>query len=734
MYSRCVCTILLLAAIPVMLRASAGVTVRGITHDPEHRPIAGAEVTIHSELSGLSAAARSNANGEFEFTNLAPGDYTITTIAPGFQRSTQSIRVDPANNPVLHMWMRLAVMKQSVKVSGAPAALSTQTSTTQTAVSASEIAETPGASRSGSLAMITDFVPGATVVHDMLHIRGGHQESWFLDGIPVVNTNIASNVGPVIDPKNVESLQVQTGGYSSEYGDRTYGFFNAVTPSGFSRNNELDLITSYGSFNQTDDLLSLGSHTERFAYYASVDGNRSDLGLSTPSPAVLHDQTSGLGGFGSVLYNPNPSNQLRFITSVRGEHYQIPNTAEQQANGIRDLDIEHDAMFGITWAHTSPGGTMLTVSPFYHFNRANYVGGSGDRPFILNDNRRSTYGGALATAARTWGKHNASAGFEAWSQSDDTFFGLKAAPAAEILAQRFSPSGNAEALFGEDQYRLSSWLTINAGVRLSHYGGLISENAASPRIGAAIQFPRLKWVLHGYYAQYYQPPPLDTVSGPLLSFAGREGYGFVPLRGERDVQHDVGLLIPLRRWQIEADHFRTSAHNFLDHDEIGNSDIFFPLTDLAALIQGTEVTLRSPDFFGRGRVNVVYSNQTATGLGPVTGGLLSDVSFGRFYLDHDQRNTVSAVANVQLPLRSWAAFSYGFGSGFLDGDGPRHLPSHSVVNLAVGKSLGERFSVSVNALNLAGARFMMDNSNTFGGSHYVNPREIYVQFRWRFAY
>lgn len=732
MYSRCVCAILLLAVIPGAL--TAAVTVHGITHDPEHRPIAGAEVTIHAERVGLSAADRSNAEGEFEFRNLEPGEYVITATAPGFQRLTETIKVDAANNPVLHLWMRLAAMKQSVQVSGAPAVLSAQTSTTQTVVSAAEIAETPGASRAGSLAMITDFVPGATVVHDMLHVRGGHQESWFLDGIPLVNTNIASNAGPVIDPKNIESLQVQTGGYSSEYGDRTYGFFNAVTPSGFSRNNELDLVTSYGSFNQTDDLLSLGSHTERFAYYASVAGNRSDLGLSTPSPAVLHDQTSGLGGFGSILYNPNPSNQLRFITSLRGEHYQIPNTAEQQAGGIRDLDIERDGMFGFTWAHTGPGGAIFTVSPFYHFNRADYVGGSGDRPFILNDNRRSAYAGALAAAAGTWGKHSASAGFEVWSQHDDTAFGLKASPAEVILAQRFNPSGNAEALFGEDQYRLASWLTINAGVRLSHYGGLISENAASPRIGAAIQIPRLKWVLHGYYAQYYQPPPLDTVSGPLLSFASQEGYGFIPLRGERDVQHDVGLLIPFGRWKIEADHFRTSAHNFLDHDEIGNSDIFLPLSDLAALIQGTEVTLRSPELLGCGRVNVVYSNQTATGLGPVTGGLLGDATFGRFYLDHDQRNTLGVVANVQLPLRSWASFSYGYGSGFLDGNGPRHLPSHSLANFAVGKSLGERFSISVNALNLAGARFMLDNSNTFGGSHFVNPREIYVQLRWRFQY
>ena len=105
-------------------------------------------------------------------------------------------------------------------------------------VSPQEIAQTAGADQTNSLAMITDFTPGAYMVHDMLHMRGGHQVNWFFDGIPVVNTNIAANVAPLINPKNVEELEIERGGFSSEYGDRTYGFFNVVTPSGFERNNE----------------------------------------------------------------------------------------------------------------------------------------------------------------------------------------------------------------------------------------------------------------------------------------------------------------------------------------------------------------------------------------------------------------------------------------------------------------------------------------------------------------
>jgi hypothetical protein len=42
------------------------------------------------------------------------------------------------------------------------------------------------------------------------------------------NTNIACNVGAQIDPKDIDYLETQRGGYSAENGDRTYGVFNVV--------------------------------------------------------------------------------------------------------------------------------------------------------------------------------------------------------------------------------------------------------------------------------------------------------------------------------------------------------------------------------------------------------------------------------------------------------------------------------------------------------------------------
>ena len=63
-----------------------------------------------------------------------------------------------------------------------------------------------------------------------------------------------------------------------------------------------------------------------------------------------------------------------------------------------------------------------------------------------------------------------------------------------------------------------------------------------------------------------------------------------------------------------------------------------------------------------------------------------------------------------------------------------YLPGHTTVDLTLGKNFGEKFTVSVTGLNIANRHLLIDNSLTFGGFHYNDPREIYVEFRWRFHY
>jgi outer membrane receptor protein involved in Fe transport len=730
-----------LISLAAALSATIFGTVSGLIHDPQHRPVQGAQVTLRAASSAWAQSVASDSSGEFRFDAVPLGEYLVKIEVSGFAPQEQKLTLGSGRDARLHFSLAVAQANETVEVTGTPATVNTESSTTSSLISRQQIAETPGADQTNSLNMITNYVPSAYLVHDQLHIRGGHQVSWLVDGVPVPNTNIASNVGPQFDPKDVDYLEVQRGGYSAEYGDRTYGVFNVVTRSGFERDRQGELVASYGSFDQTNDQISFGDHTERFAYYGSLSGYRTGLGLETSSTEILHDQAAGLSGFGSLIFNKTPSDQFRLVTSLRGDHYQVPNDPDQQALGIRDVENERDDFVNASWLHTIGSGTVLTVSPFYHFNRAHYIGdyiGQPDPDVVIpEDDRGSNYFGGVASLAVTRGKHNARAGFQVFGARDNQLFGIVTSDGSNPpLHQREIVTGNAEALFLEDQYKLTSWLTLNGGVRLTHFGSTVSENAADPRIGAAIRIPRLNWVLRGFYGRYYQAPPLLTVNGPLLAQAAQQGFAFLPLRGERDEQHEFGLTIPLKGWTFDVSNFRTGAKNFFDHDVLGNSNIFFPLTLERARIHGWEVTSSSPLVAHRVSWRLAYSHQYAEGAGSVTGGLtdFTPPDVGYFFLDHDQRDTLSTGFNFQLPRRIWSDFNLNYGSGFLDGEGPQHLPPHTTFDLSLGKSFGENWNVRVTGLNLANHHYLLDNSNTFGGTHFYNPREISVQVKYRFHF
>ena len=183
-------------------------------------------------------------------------------------------------------------------------------------------------------------------------------------------------------------------------------------------------------------------------------------------------------------------------------------------------------------------------------------------------------------------------------------------------------------------------------------------------------------------------------------------------------------------------HFRTGARNFFDHDVLGNSNIFFPLTLEHARIRGWEVSASSPRLAGRVSWRLAYSHQYAQWNGGITGGLFTaDLCEEPLcFLDHDQRDTLTTGANLNLPWRAWADFGASYGSGFVNGNGPQHLPSHATYDLSLGKQFGENWNVRVTGLNLGNRHYLLDNSNTFGGTHFANPREISVQMKYRFRF
>ncbi|HTC16813.1 MAG TPA: TonB-dependent receptor [Steroidobacteraceae bacterium] len=720
--------------LPYWVCAAGFGTVHGIVHDAEHRPVSGVELQLRAVNSAWSADGRSDEAGTFSFPNVPLGDYLLRASESSFVTAELHLTVVAGATPSTHVQLTAASGTATVTVRANAAPPTADSFTPTTLVSRSDIEQTPGADRSNSVAMITDFVPGAYEVHDQLHVRGGHQTSWQVDGVEIPNTNIASNLGPQIDPKDIDYLEVERGSYGADEGDRTYGVFNVVPRTGFERDSEGELVLSGGNYGQTNDALSIGSHTDDFAYYVSANGNRSDLGLMTPVAQIIHDAADGYGLFATLIYNVNADDQLRLISSARRDDYQIPNSPGEIAD---DVQREADAFSILSWAHTFSSQLVLTSSLFYHYNRADLDGAADDYPISTTYQHSSSYYGGQESLRLQSGRNTLQAGLLGFAQHDDQFFNVLFNDGSNApVRQSLQPGGNLEAAYVQDTYRLTSWLTLSGGLRQTHFDGLVTENATDPRLGLTVKIPQLHWVLRGFWGKYYQAPPLETLSGPLLEYAADSDLAFLPLHGERDTEYQFGITVPLAGWILDLDHSRTQAQNFFDHNPIGNSNVFLPITITGALIKANEVTLRSPRFWAGEQVHLAYSNQTADGTGTITGGL-TDFSppSGYYALDHDQRNTLNAGLDAQLPWRMNASLNLYYGSGFSNGAAPpSHLPSNASVDVRLAKSFSRSFSGSLTVLNLADKHLLIDNSLTFDGYHWNYPRQIYAELRYRFGY
>ena len=210
------------------------------------------------------------------------------------------------------------------------------------------------------------------------------------------------------------------------------------------------------------------------------------------------------------------------------------------------------------------------------------------------------------------------------------------------------------------------------------------------------------------------------------------------------------MQVPYKGWLLDVDTVKNRVNNFLDHANVGESNIYFPIAVDGALIRAWELTLRSPQLARFGQFHLAYSNQIAEQRGNVIGGFTCSnptdpaCDLGPDYIpvDHDQRNTINTGFTASLPLHTWIATNVYYGSGFANGlansgQGPyqaNYLPVHTTFDLSAGRSLGERWKLSASVLNATNHRVLLDNSITIGGFHFNDPRMLAAQLRYRFRF
>jgi len=204
--------------------AIAGTVKQGGTALP------GVTVEVRSNaLAGVRTAV-TDAGGNFRFTLLPPGSYTLTATLSGFTPVTQNnVAVELGRTVTLDVTLSAAASETVTVVGSAPVVdvtsnISGANVTSETLrslpigrnfVAAAQVA--PGTSADGS---------GTTV-----YGSSGAENEYIIDGLNTTSIGLGQQ-GKRLNPDFVQEVEVMTGGLPAEYGRLTGGAINAVTKSG----------------------------------------------------------------------------------------------------------------------------------------------------------------------------------------------------------------------------------------------------------------------------------------------------------------------------------------------------------------------------------------------------------------------------------------------------------------------------------------------------------------------
>ena len=345
--------IAILTSVSAMAQLSGKGGITGTVEDKTGAVIANATVTATNTANGVSTVTKSTGAGDYNFSNLDPGIYSVTTVAPGFEKLTQqNIHVDALATQTYNPALQIGAANVQITVSAAPPQLETSNATLGATMEQETYSALPlemGAYNSPDQRRATDFVylmPGvqgnetngnATTNTGVINGSGsrGAASDVYVDGVPFVRAGGNGDpryVWTAISVDAVDQFQLQTSGYSAIYEGQgvmnysikqggsqfhgsvyefvrntvldTWGFFgklpNAVTGvpvKPIEHSNEYGIVLS-------GPLVPFGSWKQKVFYFGNYNGFR--YSSATPSLMTFPTLAEQQGDFSAFLALSTP--------------------------------------------------------------------------------------------------------------------------------------------------------------------------------------------------------------------------------------------------------------------------------------------------------------------------------------------------------------------------------------------------------------------------------------------
>jgi len=223
--------------------------VLGTVRDPSGAVITNARLTLRNVNTGVTATAKTDAAGNYEFLTVKIGDYRMDAEATGFRPvSTDSFNIAVNARQRVDLKLEVGTANELVTVSGAATLVESDSTDKGQVIGADVIENMPLNGRNYSdLALLS-----AGVQRSQLGLAGDPREGSFnVNGLPSALNNFIldgvdnnaygtsnqgfSNQVTQVSPDALQEFKVQTNNYSAEYGRAGGAVINASLRSGTNR-------------------------------------------------------------------------------------------------------------------------------------------------------------------------------------------------------------------------------------------------------------------------------------------------------------------------------------------------------------------------------------------------------------------------------------------------------------------------------------------------------------------
>lgn len=273
-------------------------SVVGTVNDPSGAAVPDARVVMSNQQTGQSRASVTDAAGNYKFSFVAPGTYTLSVEASGFQRANVgSFTLNVDQMARVDVKLSIGQTSDSVQVEAGAILLQTEDATVGTVIDSQKVVELPLNGRSFvQLALLTPGVnPGTPGSITVRRLRGSvgqdvgmsangardTQNRFYYDGIEAMDLDSYSfSFSPSIDAIN--EFKVQSSTYSAEVGGAPGGQVNLMTKSGTN-----SFHGTAWEFNRNDAFTALNAFQPRVPGAKAQRLNRNQFGANFGGPVLI---------------------------------------------------------------------------------------------------------------------------------------------------------------------------------------------------------------------------------------------------------------------------------------------------------------------------------------------------------------------------------------------------------------------------------------------------------------